>query len=119
MKVKTIGLLTAMLSLPFVALTASAQEGSIYVQCPASTDLHPTGGGIKCGHLVAGDGMVTMADDTRQEAIHLQLRRSPENLQGAPGLAPRPEQPEYASWVMAQGMLAANAPAPTIVGGRG
>jgi hypothetical protein len=49
------------------ALAANAQESSIYVQCPPNTVLHPFGDGIVCRHLVAGDGMVTMADDAGKE----------------------------------------------------
>ena len=129
MNVKTIGLLTAVFSLPLVALTASAQDGSIYVQCPMSTTLHPQtqadidagkrADGIKCRHLVAGDGMVTMADDQAKTQYIFSFAELPENFPGdadgdtQPG-QPAQNSPEYASWVMEQGMLAANAPAPTI-----
>jgi FtsP/CotA-like multicopper oxidase with cupredoxin domain len=99
-----------------VALTASAQESNIYVQCPTETVLHPSGGdGIKCGHLVAGDGMVTMADDVDPDGV------GPRGKQlyifsfaELPSGGPAENTPEYAGWVMDQGLLAANAPAPTI-----
>ena len=95
-------------SVLLVALTASAQNSNIYVQCPESTDLHPSGGpGIKCGHLVAGDGMVTMADDAQKELYIFSFAQ-------LPGGGPAWNTALYAGWVMEQGMLAANAPAPTI-----
>jgi len=95
-------------SVLLVVLTASAQDSSIYVQCPATTDLHPSGGsGIKCGHLVAGDGMVTMADDAQKELYIFSFAQ-------LPGGGPAWNTALYAGWVMEQGMLAANAPAPTI-----
>ncbi len=117
-----------------VAFNANAQDSSIYVQCPKATELHPdafcddaitscssdadctgigsqvcTGDpGIKCDHLVAGDGMVTMSDDAKKEQYIFSFAHLPSG-------APPVNTPEYASWVMDQGMLAANAPAPTIV----
>jgi len=94
-----------------VALTASAQDSSIYIQCPSSTDLHPTGDGIVCDHLAAGDGMVTMADDGGKQQYIFSFSRLP-----LPGVDGAPADPsEYAGWVMDRGMLAANGPAPTIV----
>jgi FtsP/CotA-like multicopper oxidase with cupredoxin domain len=90
-----------------VAWGASAQDSSIYVQCPATTELHPDGNGIECLHLVAGDGMVTMADDAQKELYVFSFAE-------LPGGGPTPNTAEYAGWVMAEGMLAANAPAPTI-----
>jgi len=52
MKVLTSGLIAAS-SILFATLPVAAQESNIKVQCPSSTALHPTGAGIKCGHLVA------------------------------------------------------------------
>jgi FtsP/CotA-like multicopper oxidase with cupredoxin domain len=46
-----------------LALPASAQ--SFRVQCPESTDTHPSGNGIKCQQISGGDGFVTMADGTQ------------------------------------------------------
>jgi FtsP/CotA-like multicopper oxidase with cupredoxin domain len=89
-----------------VALPASAQTSSINVQCPGATTLHPSGGpGIKCGHLVAGDGMVTMADGKPLYIF---------SFATLPDGGPAVNSPEYPGWVMEKGMLAANAPAPTI-----
>jgi FtsP/CotA-like multicopper oxidase with cupredoxin domain len=95
-------------SVLLVALTVSAQDSSIYVQCPTSTLLHPSSGdpAIKCDHLMAGDGVVTMAG-----------RADPFYVFGfarVPGGGPESNSPAYPGWVMEQGMLAANAPAPTI-----
>jgi FtsP/CotA-like multicopper oxidase with cupredoxin domain len=91
-----------------LAASAAAQDSSIYVQCPTTTVLHPSGGsGIKCGHLVAGDGMVHMADDAAKELYIFSFAQ-------LPGGGPAQNTPEYPGWVMEQGMLAANAPAPTI-----
>jgi len=102
-------------SLLLVALNANAQESNIYVQCPATTDLHPAGVGIKCGHLVAGDGMVTMANDSTDGAPGgkpLYIFSFSKLPTGDP--LPGGAQPDPGA-VMAAGMLAANAPAPTIV----
>ena len=94
------------------SLPASAQDSSIYVQCPQDegTALHPPGDpAIKCDHLMAGDGMVTMADGYPQYIFS--FARAP-----LPGVDGAPLDPnDYASWIMQQGILAANAPAPTIV----
>jgi FtsP/CotA-like multicopper oxidase with cupredoxin domain len=90
-----------------VALPASAQTSNINVQCPPTTVLHPSGGGIKCGHLVAGDGMVKMADS--KELYIFGFALLPEV-----GPVPAVNSPEYPGWVMTEGTLAANAPAPTI-----
>jgi FtsP/CotA-like multicopper oxidase with cupredoxin domain len=101
--------IVAGISVLFVALTATAQESSISVQCPQTTALHPSGGaGIKCDHLVAGDGMVTMADDAQKQQYIFSFARLP-----LPDAAPVALS-LYPGWVMDQGMLAANAPAPTI-----
>ena len=96
---------TAML---FVASSADAQDSSIYVQCPETTDLHPTGDGITCKHLSGGDGMVTMADG--EELYIFSFADIP--LPGDPGVPTDPA--EYPGYVMETGMLAGNAPAPTI-----
>ncbi len=97
-----------------VALSASAQESNIYVQCPTETVLHPSGGdGIKCGHLVAGDGMVTMADDA-VDGVPGGKELYIFSFAELPSGGPAENTPEYAGWVMDQGLLAANAPAPTI-----
>jgi FtsP/CotA-like multicopper oxidase with cupredoxin domain len=124
MKVMTTGLIAAVFAALFMPLTASAQDSNIYVQCPQSTGtlLHPTPGdsAIKCVHIVGADGMVTMADDA-----HVDLDGNVADG-GKPlyifsfaelpndGVDPVQNSPEYAGWVMDQGMLAANAPAPTI-----
>ena len=89
------------------------------MQCPTETLLHPDTDmdadtreeGIECIHLVAGDGMVTMADDIGKTPYILCFARV--DLPGQNG-APTELSGEYPGWVMAQGMLAANAPAPTI-----
>ena len=65
------GFVAGVLATLFVAFPASAQDSSIVVQCDKDTVLHPDldvdpttrEDGIECVHLVAGDGMVTMADD--------------------------------------------------------
>jgi FtsP/CotA-like multicopper oxidase with cupredoxin domain len=106
------GLVAAAAVMLFLASSANAQDSSIYVQCPETTDLHPTGDGIKCDHLAAGDGMVTMADDDAKKQYVFSFSRVP--LPGEDG-APTVASGEYPSYVMEQGMLAANAPAPTIV----
>ncbi len=108
MKFITSGLIAAVFLLLLVAHSANAQDSNIYVQCNATTELHPTGDGIKCMHIVAGDGMVTMADDGRKEQYVFGFAELPEG-------GPAPNTPGFAGWVMDQGMLAANAPAPTIV----
>ena len=122
-----IAVVSAMLFLPF---NASAQESNINVQCPTSTRLHPSGGdGIKCGHLVAGDGMVTMADDAYENDDGTIGGKKTYIFSFAwlpgEGALPNdgetwptgevPNSPGYPGWVMDQGNLAANAPAPTII----
>ena len=100
---------------------AIAQESSIRMQCPSATgtDIHPGANnpGIKCGHLVAGDGMVTMANDYTDG----ELGGKPLYVFGfaltdnfPPG-GPAVNDPGYPGWIMTEGTLAANAPAPTIV----
>ena len=96
-----------------------AQDSSIYTQCPTSTEIHPDTdndsqtreNGIVCDHLVAGDGMVTMADDIEKKQYIFSFARLP--FPGQDG-APTEASGEYPGWVMEKGMLAANAPAPTI-----
>jgi len=65
------------------ALPALAQQSSILFQCPTQTLLHPTPGdpAIRCDHLVAGDGMVTMADDAGKQMYIFSFARLP----GGPG----------------------------------
>ena len=91
----------------------NAAESNIFVQCPKATGTlahpGPDNPGIKCLHLVAGDGMVTMSDDAQREQYVFSFAELPE-----PPASITKNTPEYAGWVMEQGMLAANAPAPTI-----
>jgi FtsP/CotA-like multicopper oxidase with cupredoxin domain len=96
------------LSAALLAPAAHAQDSSILVQCPESTELHPTGEGIKCRHIVAGDGMVTMADDEGKELYVF-------GFAGLPAGGPAENSPDYPGWVMEQGMLAASAPGPTLL----
>ncbi len=106
------GLVAGVLTMLFVALPASAQDSNIVVQCPQSegTALHDADDpAIKCIHLTAGDGMVTMADGYPQYIFSFANVELP-GVNGAPTEA----SGEYPGWVMAQGNLAANAPAPTI-----
>ena len=111
MNVIKTGVVAAAVLMLIASLPVSAQDSSIYVQCPTSTTLHPSDGvrdpAIKCDHLVAGDGMVTMADGYPQYIFSFARVPLPENA-----LVPLED---YPGWVMEQGMLAANAPAPTIV----
>jgi len=146
MKIMTRGLVAAIFFLLLVPFSASAQDSSIYVQCPETTRLHPrtidpdTGvdrvgrePGIKCDHLAAGDGMVSMAADNNVDVdgnvvgtnerkplyifgfsrVPLPHDIDPDSsapdqttVDGSPSL--------YPGYVMDQGLLAANAPAPTI-----
>jgi FtsP/CotA-like multicopper oxidase with cupredoxin domain len=93
------------------SVSAATPTSSIYVQCPATTDLHPTGDGIKCRHLMAGDGMVTMASDDGKPLYVFSFADV-----GLPGQDGAPlSEVEYPAYVMEKGVLAANAPAPTIV----
>jgi FtsP/CotA-like multicopper oxidase with cupredoxin domain len=119
MRIRTKELIAATCLGLLVAFNASALESNIYIQCPTSTLLHPDTdadpttreAGIKCDHLAAGDGMVTMADDAGKELYIFSFARLA--LPGIDG-APDEASGEYPGWVMDQGMLAANAPAPTI-----
>lgn len=89
------------------AVAAVAQQSSIRVQCPTTTPLHPGGVGpdgsqIVCRHLSAGDGFATMGDGTPLYVFSFA------NLP----TGPLPVDPAQ---MMADGMLAANIPAPRIV----
>jgi FtsP/CotA-like multicopper oxidase with cupredoxin domain len=124
MKIMTRGLIATAFSMLLVPFGASAQDSSIYIQCPEGTILHPdTDGlpgepGIKCDHLSAGDGMVTMADDQSKQQYIFGFSRLalPSDIDTDPSNAATPSQAsgEYPNWVMENGMLAANAPAATI-----
>jgi len=96
-----------------IPFNASA-DSNIFVQCPkdVGTELHPgpNNPGIKCIHLAAGDGMVTMADDQGKELYVFSFAELSDPPAGV-----EINTPEYAGWVMETGLLAANAPAPTIV----
>lgn len=113
------GLLAGAISLLFAAFPASAQDSSIFTQCPDTTELHPSGDGIKCDHLVAGDGMATMADGYPQYIFSYARVPLPGELTDpddpSSERAPTEASGEYPGWVMAKGLMAANVPAPTIV----
>lgn len=106
------------------SVDASAGDTNIFVQCPETTSLHPDAGGtssdgsqVRCDHLVAGDGMTTMADniDKRQYIFGYERVALPGQYDPVAGeTAPTEASGEYSSWVMARGTLAANSPAPTI-----
>ena len=110
------GVVAAAVLMMIASLPASAQDSNIVVQCPDATPEHPN---IKCIHLVAGDGMATMADDMTdpdfggagKKQYIFSFAEVP--LPGVDG-APTEASGQYPGWVMDQGMLAANAPAPTI-----
>jgi len=121
------GLMVAAVPMLLVAYPAGAQDSSIHIQCPTTTVLHPTGGpAIKCLHLSAGDGVVTMADDymdpdfdlaegKRQYIFSFSRLALPGDFH-APAGGPAPTDPAiYAGWTMDWGTLAANFSAPTIV----
>ena len=116
------GLVAGVLTMLFVAFPASAQDSNINVQCKQSTGtaLHDAGDpAIKCIHLVAGDGMATMADDMDFDGDGVAGKKqyifsfANVPLPGVDG-APTEASGDYPGWVMQTGMLAANAPAPTI-----
>jgi FtsP/CotA-like multicopper oxidase with cupredoxin domain len=117
MKVITAGLHGATFLVLLTAFSANAQDSNIVVQCPMSTDFHPQtsqqilddvrADGIECIHLAAGDGMVTMSDDIQKKQYIFSFAEIPAG-------GPEPNTSAFAGWVMEQGMLAANSPAPTI-----
>jgi len=137
MQLISTGLVAGVLTMLFVAFPASAQDSSIVVQCDTATVLHPDThpdpaddnvreDGIECVHLVAGDGMVTMADDMtdpdfggpgkKQYIFSFADVPLPEDAvhTAGPNIGEPVTPEEYPGWVMEQGLLAANAPAPTI-----
>lgn len=117
------GLVAVFLVMLFAVSPASAQDSNIIVQCPDATAEHPN---IKCVHLVAGDGMATMADDMEDPDFggagkkqyifsfaEVPLPQDAVYTEGPDAGNPVPLS-DYPGWVMETGMLAANAPAPTI-----
>lgn len=129
MKSITKGTIAAAITMLVAAFPAFAQDSSIYVQCPTATTLHPDSDGnastrsdgIKCDHLIAGDGMVSMADeayvndDGSNGGKHTYIfgfARVP--LPGEGG-APTAASGDYPGWVMEEGMLKAESPASTII----
>jgi len=119
MKIMIRGIAVTVFSVLLVPFGAYAQDSSILVQCPTSTRLHPNGNGIECKHIAAGDGMVSMAKfitDPDKGPIRKPLYVfgfSKINLPGEDG-APLQDSGLYPGYVMDQGLMAANAPAPTI-----
>jgi FtsP/CotA-like multicopper oxidase with cupredoxin domain len=110
------GLSASMFTMLFLALPAYAQDSNIYTQCPETTPLHGTPGeGIKCKHLSGGDGMVTMADGEPLYIFSFSDIPMPGAALPEGGTAPTAASGEYPGFVMNRGMMAANAPAPTIV----
>jgi len=118
MKLTTRGLLAAAIAMLFVSQPTQAQDSSIYIQCPNDTVLHPDSDlnpdtredGIKCVHLAAGDGMVTMASTDDKPLYVFGFSTVP-----LPGEGGAPIDPSiYAGYVMDYGALSANAPAPTL-----
>ncbi len=97
----------AAFALLLFAPLASAQDSAIRTQCPSTTDAHPTGEGIKCSHLIAGDGMVTMSDDIERPMYVFGFGLLPSG-------GPVDNSPEFPGWVMEEGILAAQAPGPII-----
>jgi FtsP/CotA-like multicopper oxidase with cupredoxin domain len=118
MKIISSGLIAGALSMLFVAFPANAQDSTIFTQCPETTDAHPTGEGIKCDHLVAGDGVVTMADGYPQYIFSYARVPLPGELTDKDDpdseRAPNEASGEYPGWVMSKGLMAANVPAPSI-----
>jgi len=87
--------------------SARAADSAIRVQCPETTDIHPEGTGIQCAHLGGGDGMITMADD---DATPMYVFGFSSLSLGIPA-----DQPDgFPGATMQTGLLAANAPAPTL-----
>jgi FtsP/CotA-like multicopper oxidase with cupredoxin domain len=109
------GFIALTISLLFAAFSANAQDSAIYVQCP-DTDADGNPGpssdaaGVKCMHISGGDGFVTMADGERLYVFSFADIEWPRYQGGDPV----PEHANYSSFTMQQGMLAAEAPAPTI-----
>lgn len=94
-------------------VAAQNPSGAIYIQCPGDVngDSIPDTGydpnTLKCMHLAAGDGYVTMADGKPQYIFGFSDLTGRLDAGGAP-LGPFPPQ------VMDAGALSANFPAPTI-----
>ena len=104
------GVIATAIAVLLPALPAFGQDSAIYVQCPDMDDTDPT---VDCIHLVGGDGMVRMADGRDMYIFsfaELPLPGSPD----VPGYPAAPGDLSYADWTMDEGILAANAPAPTI-----
>jgi FtsP/CotA-like multicopper oxidase with cupredoxin domain len=104
----------------FMAFPASAQDSSIYVQCPDTDgdgEPGPEAPGIRCIHLSGGDGMVTMADGKPLYIFSFaeiplpgaDYVRPDGTTVTAPGV-----NEDYAGFAMDYGILAAEAPATTI-----
>jgi len=130
LKVK--GLLVAMAMAVLSINMAHAEGSALYTQCKATTESHPIanpspgpdsdgisvrgssddGSHIKCDHLSASDGVSTMADDDGKFLYIFGFNRV--SMPGEGG-APTAASGEYPSYVMDDGTLAANTPAPTIV----
>ncbi|KAA6465410.1 multicopper oxidase family protein [Acidobacteria bacterium AB60] len=55
----------ALCALLFGMSLLAAKAQSFRVQCPTTTNLHPSGKGIKCQEVSGGDGFATMADGTQ------------------------------------------------------
>lgn len=117
------------LAMLLIVPSTNAQDSNIFVQCPSATAKHPTGtngdgSNIECEHLVAGDGMVTMADDyvnnptsytgKRQYIFGFARVALPGDYDQVIGETAPTDSTEYANWVMDKGLLAANSPGPTI-----
>ena len=114
MKLLTHGLLAVAVPVLFLAMPAHAQDSAVYTQCPESTDLHPSGEGIKCMHVSGGDGMVTMADGEPIYIFSFAVIPMPGEPIPGGGTAPTIESGEYPAFAMDYGILAGEAPAPTI-----
>lgn len=111
MHIRKSGLVAGAIMTLFAWLPANAQDSAVYTQCKETTELHPDGDGIKCMHLSGGDGMVEMADG---EPIYIfsfaEIPMPDEAIANGDILS----LADYPGYVMEQGILAANAPAPTI-----
>lgn len=103
MKTKSL-VLAVLAALLGVGLAPQPSEAAIYTQCPGDTnqdavpDGAPANPNVKCVHLTAGDGFVTMGDRYPQYIFGFN------NVTGTP-----------ATQVMSAGALAANFAAPTLV----